>query len=102
MVDGATEATTTISAGVLENEIVIDEWRNKIYVADPTGNQLVVIDGATNSTTTFPGTGSYLWRIAVNPLTNEVFAANLMSKNATIYAGVPGKLPLPLLEFVQK
>ena len=100
-VDGETGATTTIPAGSFENEIVVDEWRNKIYVADPTGNQLVVIDGPTNTTTTAPGTGSYLWRIAVNPLTNEIYAANLLSGDATIYAGAPAKLPVTLLEFIQ-
>jgi DNA-binding beta-propeller fold protein YncE len=100
-VDGETGATTTIPAGSFENEIVVDEWRNKIYVADPTGNQLVVIDGPKNTTTTAPGTGSYLWRIAVNPLTNEIYAANLLSGDATIYAGAPAKLPVTLLESIQ-
>jgi DNA-binding beta-propeller fold protein YncE len=100
VVDGTTEKTTIVPAGLFQSEIVVDEWRNKIYVADQTGNQVVVIDGATNTTTNFPGAGTFLWRIAVNPLTNEVYAANLVSSDATIYAGEPGKLPVPLLEFV--
>jgi len=67
--------------------------RNQIYVADPTGNQVVVIDGATNRTTYLPGTSTDLWRIAVNPLTNEVYAANLEGSSATIYAAAPAPLP---------
>jgi YVTN family beta-propeller protein len=85
-----------------ENDIAIDEWRNKIYVADQTSNQVVVIDGLTNAMTTIPGTGSYLWKVAVNPLTNEVYAANLISNNASIYSAAPSPLPLELLEFLQK
>jgi DNA-binding beta-propeller fold protein YncE len=57
----------------MKNEIAVDELRNQIYMADPTGNQIVVIDGgATNRTTYLPGTSTYLRRIAVNPLRNEV------------------------------
>jgi DNA-binding beta-propeller fold protein YncE len=101
VVDGATKQTTAIPAGVFENELVVDESRNEFYVADPTGNQLVVINGTTNTTTAFPGTGSYLWRIAVNPLTNEVYSANLISGDATIYASEPANLLLPILELIQ-
>lgn len=102
VVSPATGITTTVPAGLFENEIRVDEWRNKIYVADPTGNQLVIIDGATNTTKEVPGPGKYLWRIAMNPLTNEIYAANLMSDDVTIYVGAPGKLSLSLLESIQK
>jgi len=101
IIDGATDAITTIAAGLFENEFAVDELRNKIYIANQTGNQLVIVDGQTNAVTTVPGGGTYLWRIAVNPLTNEIYSANIIGQNATIFAGPPASLPVLLLESVQ-
>jgi DNA-binding beta-propeller fold protein YncE len=101
VVDGATLSSTLVPAGDFENDIAIDELRNQIYVADPTGDQLVIIDGQSNAVRTVGGTGSYLWRIAVNPLTNEIFAVNLISQDATIFSGPAVALPVPLLEVLQ-
>jgi YVTN family beta-propeller protein len=77
------------------------DCRNRIYVADPTGNQLVIIDGATNAVTTVGGGGTYLWRLAVNPLTNQIFAVNLISQDVTVFSGPVAGLPVLLLELVQ-
>ena len=41
---------------------------------------------STNAVTTVGG-GTYLWRLAVNPLTNQIFALNLISQDATVLSG---------------
>jgi DNA-binding beta-propeller fold protein YncE len=89
--------------GCFPAQVAVNGRTNKIYVAFQIPGNIVEVDGATDkTTTTLPGTGSYLGRIAVNPLANEVYAANLISGDTTIYAGEPKKLPVTLLEFVGK
>ncbi len=46
---------------------------NKIYVANFAGNNVTMIDGATNSTTTVPA-GLRPVAVAVNSVTNKIYA----------------------------
>ena len=48
---------------------------NKIYVANYDSDNVTVIDGATNATTTV-AVGTNPYAVAVNPVTNKVYVAN--------------------------
>ena len=52
MIDGATNATTTVAAGTNPYAVAVNPVTNKIYVANDGSNNVTVIDGATNATTT--------------------------------------------------
>ena len=53
VIDGATNSTTTVSAGFSPMAVAVNPVTNKIYVANFDGsNNVTVIDGATNATTT--------------------------------------------------
>lgn len=93
VIDGATNATTTITdphaGGLACVALAVNPVTNKIYVANlppgpyggPAGN-LTVIDGATNTTTTValenPAYEALLpsSAIAVNPTTNKIYVTN--------------------------
>src|SRR5450631_2104854 len=57
---------------------------NKIYYLS--SNNLVVVDGATNSTTTVP-VGVSPFGIAVNPVTNKIYVVNAGDNTVTIVDG---------------
>ena len=52
VIDGATNATTTVAAGAHPCAVAVNPVTNKIYVANHGSNNVTVIDGATNDTTT--------------------------------------------------
>jgi YVTN family beta-propeller protein len=84
VIDGATNSTTTVSAGTSPYALAINPVTNKIYVADLEGNiNVTVIDGATNTTATVRA-GSEPYAVAVNPVTNQIYAANQYSNNVTV------------------
>ena len=63
VIDGATNATTTVPAGRSPVRVAVNPVTNKIYVANYGSNNVTVIDGATNATTTVAaGTGPWRWR----------------------------------------
>ncbi len=75
IINGMTNAiTNTIGIGeyFANPMIAINPTTNKIYVVKD-GDDVVVIDGATNATATISGTGS--GPLAVNPLTNMIYSA---------------------------
>jgi YVTN family beta-propeller protein len=59
---------------------------NKIYVPNLYSNNVTVIDGATNTTTTVAvGGGPAV--VAVNPVTNKIYVVNEFSSNVTVIDG---------------
>ena len=82
-----------LATGAFVTDMVVDKWRNKVYLADPTANQLVVLDGATLAKTTVPNVGAHLWALALNTLTNVVHGASLMSDSVSVFAGAPAPIP---------
>ena len=63
VIDGATNATTTVAVGTDPLAVAVNPVTNKIYVANDGSNNVTVIDGATNTTTTVPpGTTPLRWR----------------------------------------
>src|SRR6516165_3889059 len=96
VVDGNTHSITNVPAGRRPVAVAVNEATNKIYVAnngrtnawDPNKGSVIVIDGATNSTTTITDPNAHGPRsLAINPSTNKVYVANDFSGNVTIIDG---------------
>ena len=84
----AQTVTTTIRAGTVPYAVAVNPVTNKIYVANDGSNNVTVIDGATNSTTTVTDpNASYPIVLAVNPVTNKIYVANWFSANVTVIDG---------------
>ena len=58
VIDGATNATTTVPVGTGPYAVAVNPVTNKIYVANANSGNVTVIDGATNTTTTVRGGSS--------------------------------------------
>ena len=52
VIDGASNTTTTVSAGIGPNALAVNPVTNKIYVANYGSNNVTVINGAKNTTAT--------------------------------------------------
>jgi YVTN family beta-propeller protein len=86
VIEGATNATTTIVADAVPFDVAVNPVTNKIYVANRAGNVLTVIDGCNNSTTTRPaGTGPV--SVAVDPRENKVYVADWDADSVVIIDG---------------
>ncbi len=74
VIDGQTNAITAIP-GICPPALAVNPVTNKIYGYDPGSGSIVIIDGATNSTTMVTeshGSGA----VAVNSATNKIYLAN--------------------------
>jgi YVTN family beta-propeller protein len=96
IIDGSTNSTTTVPAGLRPVAVAVNEATNKIYVAnhgdalqfggDP--GSVTVIDGATGSTTTVIDPNAVVPNaVAVNSVTNKIYVANFLSSNITVIDG---------------
>jgi YVTN family beta-propeller protein len=91
VIDGATNRTTIVSInnpGSTPSAVGVNSVTNKIYVPDANFNfnNVTVVDGATNSTTTVKA-GSNPGALAVNTQTNKIYVANAGSNNLTVIDG---------------
>jgi YVTN family beta-propeller protein len=80
VIDGATSATNKIAAGGFP--LAVDQVSNKIYVLF--GGSVRVIDGLTNATTTLATAINVFFDLAVNPVTNKIYAANFIDEDVAI------------------
>jgi YVTN family beta-propeller protein len=93
VIDGATNATTTVSAGTGPSAVAVNPVTDQIYVANcgsacaGTGGlgTVTVIDGATNATTTVTAEAGAS-AVAVNSVTNQIYVAN-MNGTVTVIDG---------------
>jgi YVTN family beta-propeller protein len=91
VIDGVTSASSSIDIGAVPSvlpgpfALAVNPLTNKIYVANNSGNNVIVIDGVTNAITKVP-VGVNPFTLAVNPLTNKVYVANL-GGNVTVIDG---------------
>src|ERR1022692_2798010 len=79
--------TATIGVCVTQTQcrpvsVAVNPVTNQIYVANQNSNNVTVIDGATNNTTTL-GVGTTPFGVAVNPVTNKIYVTNGNSKSVT-------------------
>src|SRR4051812_11033836 len=82
----AQTVTGGVAAGSLPISIAVNPMTNKIYVANENSNNVTVIDGATNATTTV-GAGKAPVALAVNPVTNKIYVANQTGNSVTVIDG---------------
>ena len=76
IVDAATKASATFAFGFW-NDIKVNPVTDKVYVAGAVagfGNDLMVVDGATNAITFVPVVPGAV-AVGVNPVTNKIYAA---------------------------
>ena len=92
VIDGATDNTQSVNVGFYPVVVAVDPVTNTIYVVNNNcidypnpcaGNGTVtVIDGVTLATNTVT-VGSYPYGIAVNPMTNQIYVANVCGNDVT-------------------
>jgi YVTN family beta-propeller protein len=88
VIDGATNAKTTVAAGAEPFAVAVNPVSNKVYVANKGSDNVTLIDGATNATTLVTaGTGPCA--VTVNPVTSKTYVVNKGSNNVTVIADVP-------------
>jgi YVTN family beta-propeller protein len=84
VIDGVTHTTTPINIGMSCYEIVVNFNTNKIYANFYNDGGLVVIDGATNNwniiTPNAAAIADSIQAIAVNPITNRLYALGVSDK----------------------
>src|SRR5579864_1816302 len=95
VVDGITNQFVTVDVGGAPQALAINTITDKIYIANWNTNNVVVLDGATNTfTTIIPPTNTTSSRgepsnqIAVNPVTNKIYVANWNTNDVTVIDGV--------------
>ena len=86
VIDGTTNATSTINAGTYPYAVAVNPATNKIYVANDGSNDVTVIDGASGLTTAV-AVGTSPRSIEVNTVTNKIYVANSGSSNVTVIDG---------------
>jgi DNA-binding beta-propeller fold protein YncE len=68
--------TATVGPGGTPRAIAVNTATNKIYLANQLGQNVLVIDGATNASTVISTPSHDPSAIGTNPLTNTIYAAN--------------------------
>lgn len=80
--------TTTVTSGTAPSAVAVNPVTNMIYVVNKNSNNVTVINGATNATTTVTDPNANTPdAIAVNPVTNKIYVANSGSSNVTVIDG---------------
>jgi YVTN family beta-propeller protein len=97
VLNGVTNATTTVTVGTFPDAVAVNLVTNQIYVANYGATRsghtianptVTVIDGATNSTTSVTvGTTPQALALAVNPVTNEAYVASFVDGIVTVLNG---------------
>jgi YVTN family beta-propeller protein len=86
VIDGATNATTSVNAGSNPYALAVDAVTNRIYVANQASDDVTVIDGATNATVTL-NAGDSPEAVAINPVTSKIYVANTYADSVTVIDG---------------
>jgi YVTN family beta-propeller protein len=83
VIDGTTNATSTVRVGAGPRALAVNPVTNKVYVANGSDASVTVVDGATGDTETVR-TGTDPVDVAVNPLTNMIYVPTLEGRVAVI------------------
>ena len=75
---------TTIPVGDYSWTLVYNSLNNKVYCANRSGDNVTVIDGATNSVITTISVGSGSRAFAWNPIQNRTYVANYWSFTVSV------------------
>ncbi|PRX69845.1 YVTN family beta-propeller protein [Cohnella sp. SGD-V74] len=88
VIDGATNARTTVATLSHPTAIAVNAVTNRIYVAHPDHDKVSVIDGAGSNVTEIIDAGDGPTDIAVNAATNKIYVANRAGDDVTVIDGV--------------
>jgi YVTN family beta-propeller protein len=99
VINGATNATTSVTVGTVPYAVAVNPVTNTVYVANSSSNTVTVINGATNATTSVT-VGTVPVAVAVNPVTNQVYVANWNNGSGTVTVidvdGTQGQQTVPI------
>jgi YVTN family beta-propeller protein len=87
IVDGATNATTSIGVESEPWAVAVNPATNMIYVANFDDDDVSVINGATNQVVADPSTGEGPDALVVDPVNNLIYVANFDSSSLTVING---------------
>ncbi len=87
VINGSTNATSTVSVGTYPVAVAVNPVTNNIYVANFASNNVTVINGGTNATTTVAA-GAGPNAIAINSVTNKIYVVNEDGGSVTVIDGV--------------
>jgi YVTN family beta-propeller protein len=86
VVDGNTQATTTVNVGASPTALAVNTKTDKIYVANSGSSTVSIIDGASNSVTTV-NVGTFPDAVTVDEGTNRIYVLNRDSNSVTVMDG---------------
>src|SRR5438067_10214245 len=89
IIDGATEAVTTVPTGTGINPgvVAVNPVTNKVYVVNQSSGNVSIINGASNAVKNI-ATGSAPTDLVVNPLTSKIYVLNADSTNNHVNSSV--------------
>jgi DNA-binding beta-propeller fold protein YncE len=82
VIDGATQATSSVAVGISPYAVGVDPVAHTVYVANYGGKSVTVIDDPTLAATTVP-TSSEPNAVAVNPVTHMAYVSNITGGSVT-------------------
>ena len=91
VIDGATNATSTLPAGIVADTIAVSPRTNKLYLINYEDGAVTVLDGATDRSTRLPAI-PHLWGIAANPATNRIYLGNTGGSSTTVIDEMAGRV----------
>jgi YVTN family beta-propeller protein len=77
----------TVTVGSFPFGVAVNSSTNRIYVTNAMGNNVSVIDGATNTVVATVAVGNTPYQVDVNPSTNRIYVANSVSNNVSVIDG---------------
>jgi len=86
VMNGATNAVSTVTVGATPKALAINPATNTIYVANQTDGTVSAIDGVTSAVTSVT-VGAGPQAIAVNPATNSIYVANTGATTISVING---------------
>jgi YVTN family beta-propeller protein len=88
LTDGYSANVSGVNETSLLTGIAVNPDSNRIYVADFSNNNILVLDGATNNQITTVGVGSRPWGVAVSSITNRIYVTHPDTDNISVIDGL--------------
>ncbi len=86
VIDGATNATSSVNTGMASGALVVNQVSNEAYVANGGDNTVTFINGSTLATTNV-AVGTQPADVEVNPVTYKIYVTNFGANTITMIDG---------------
>ncbi len=86
VIDGVTNATSSVNTGMASGALVVNQVTNEAYVANGGDNTVTFINGSTLATTTV-AVGTQPADVEVNPVTYKIYVTNYGANTITMIDG---------------